>query len=59
VWKGKQTELATRIHEDNLEYFALELDGWLYSVRTKKNVERESDQRIKWSRLLRMRGSLN
>jgi hypothetical protein len=59
VRKGKQTELATRIHEDNLEYFALELDGWLYSVRTKKNVERESDQRIKWSRLLRMRGSLN
>ena len=27
--KGKQTELATRKHEDNLECFALELAGWL------------------------------
>jgi hypothetical protein len=55
VMKGKQTELATRKHEDNLECFALELAGWLYSVcKPKKNVERESDQYMKWSRLLRM-----
>jgi hypothetical protein len=40
--KGKQTELATRKHEDNLECFALELAGWLYSVyeQTKKKCRK-------------------